>query len=400
MKYHSSVRRCALLLVAGTALQFIMGDLNPSFLAYPWGVILAVNYLYVLIMLHVFADKWKWVKTMYNREACIVSLASVLVLTLIFGLVRQDDSIGGLVGLLGFSRMTSCWIFNLFLLHFMTVMGLLVIDELHHWRRHNKMALAFHTLFFVILVSVLFGSGDKERVRVVATVGHPVQGGMTKDNRAVTLPFSLLLKEFSMDEYAPRIYLVEQETLSKNFVEVEESGAEGVLGGWQIACVEVLEMAGRMSVDSAFVPMNHVGATSAVLVRATHAESGKTVEGWVSCGSHIFAGSTLQLPDGKLLVMPRREPKKYLSRVEVADMDGREDLEISVNHPADVGAWKIYQVGYDNERGRWSTTSVLECVKDGWYAVIHVALWLILASGIAMFVFGWKIRSKGKEDKR
>lgn len=392
--YRHAYKRCALLLVAGTALQLSVGDLNPSFLAYPWGVILAVNYLYLLVMMYFFADKWTWVKTLYDRPACISSLASLLVLTLVFGLVRQDDATGGLVGALGFSRMTSSWIFNLFLVYFMTVIGLMVIDDVYHWKKRPKVSLAFHVLFFVILVSAIFGSGDKVRVRVVTTVGRPVQGGFTQDNQAVTLPFSLLLKEFTMDEYPPRLYLVEEGKLSKAFVEVGESGAEGRLGAWQVRCEEYLEMAGRMSPDSAFRAMNHVGATSAARVRAVHAESGKSVEGWVSCGSHIFAGSTLTLPDGNLVVMPKREPKKYLSRVEAADMDGRRDLEIRVNHPATVGAWKIYQVGYDNDRGRWSTTSVLECVRDGWYAAIHVALWLVLAAGAGMFVFGWKNKDK------
>ena len=150
--YRHAYKRCALLLVAGTALQLSVGDLNPSFLAYPWGVILAVNYLYLLVMMYFFADKWTWVKTLYDRPACISSLASLLVLTLVFGLVRQDDATGGLVGALGFSRMTSSWIFNLFLVYFMTVIGLMVIDDVYHWKKRPKVSLAFHVLFFVILV--------------------------------------------------------------------------------------------------------------------------------------------------------------------------------------------------------------------------------------------------------
>jgi hypothetical protein len=30
-------------------------------LRYPWGLILAVNYLYLLILLHFQRDKWRWV---------------------------------------------------------------------------------------------------------------------------------------------------------------------------------------------------------------------------------------------------------------------------------------------------------------------------------------------------
>jgi hypothetical protein len=101
--------------------------------------------------------------------------------------------------------------------------------------------------------------------------------------------------------------------------------------------------------------------------------------------------------DGKEVVMPRREVKKFLSRVEVENEDGTKEIEVLVNHPARIGAWKIYQSGYDSARGKQSTISILECVKDGWYPMIHVAMWMILAGGVMMFVLGFK---KKGEDKK
>jgi hypothetical protein len=115
------------------------------------------------------------------------------------------------------------------------------------------------------------------------------------------------------------------------------------------------------------------------------------------CGSHIFAGSTLALPDGGELVMPRREVKKYLSAVEVQDKEGKRSYDIAVNHPASFGPWKIYQYSYDASRGKWSTTSVLECVKDGWYVAVQTGMWLILAGGVMMCVRGWSNRKRRKE---
>jgi cytochrome c biogenesis protein ResB len=98
--------------------------------------------------------------------------------------------------------------------------------------------------------------------------------------------------------------------------------------------------------------------------------------------------------------MPRRDAKRYLSRVDVEQMSGeRERFDIEVNHPARIGAWRIYQVGYDTARGRWSSVSVLECVKDGWYSAIHIALWLMLSAGVVMFVTagGRSLSRKGGE---
>lgn len=390
------IGRCALLFVAGTALQFLLGDVDPSFLAYPWSVVLAVNYLYILILLYAKSDRMKFVRRLYDRPAYLVSLASMLVLTLLFGLIRQDGSMEGGFGWLGFTRMNSSWIFVLFLLHFMTVVGLKAIEDVHHWRKRKLPAVVMHVSFFIILASAIFGSGEKIRLRVSAQQGYPVSVGITRDGRQVELPFTIRLKDFSLDEYPSRIHVLSQQGLSEEYVVMEGQGSQGHLGTWGIKCLEYLEMAGRLSEDSAYVAMDHVGATTAIYIKV-YAEDGKDVaEGWISCGSFLFGGSTLPLPDGTELVMPRREVKKYLSEVEVWEGEEKSVFDIAVNQPADLGAWKIYQSGYDSERGRWSTASILECVKDGWYPAIHIAMWMILLGGVMMFMGR---HGKRKEDK-
>ena len=97
--------------------------------------------------------------------------------------------------------------------------------------------------------------------------------------------------------------------------------------------------------------------------------------------------------------MPRREVKKYLSELDVWEGEEKRSFELSVNQPATIGSWKIYQSGYDSDRGRWSTLSVLECVKDAWYMPVYVALWLMLAAGAWMLFHGWTLRRKRQEDK-
>ena len=37
---------------------------------------------------------------------------------------------------------------------------------------------------------------------------------------------------------------------------------------------------------------------------------------------------------------------------------------------------------------------VLECIKDGWYPLIRTALWLIIASGVAMALTAGRSRRK------
>ncbi len=396
-KIKQQIGRCALLFVAGTALHFLVGDVDVSLLGYPWVLVIAINYLYFLILFYTKSDSVKFFRSLYDRPAMITSLASMLVLTLLFGLIRQDGSTEGLWGMLGFTRMASSWIFVLFLLYFMTVIGLKAIEDIHRWKQRKLPAVVMHVSFFALLASAVFGSGEKVRVHVTALQGRSVNVGVTKEGKQVELPFVLKLNRFSLDEYAPRIYVYDGKNLSKEYVVMEDAQSQGRLGAWRVESLEYLEMAGRVSEDSGYKAMNHVGATTAIYIKV-YGEGGDVVkEGWVSCGSFLFPGSTLSLPDGSELVMPRREIKKYLSEIEVWEGEGKQVFDIAVNHPATVGPWKIYQSGYDSDRGRWSATSVLECVKDSCYPVTHIAMWMILVGCVMMFVVGPKGK---KEDKR
>lgn len=291
-RYRQMIARCVWLFVAGTALQLIIGRVDASFLSYPWTICVAINYLYILILLYAKSDSVKFVRRLYDRPAYLVSLASMLLLTLLFGLIRQDGSTEGWWGIFGFTRMSSSWIFVLFLLHFTTAIGLKAIDDVHHWKQRKLPVVMMHVSFFVILASAVLGSGEKVRVRVMAHPDHPVSVGITEDRKMMELPFTLTLKEFSLEEY------------------------------------------------------------------------------------------------------PSGEIKTYLSRVVIDDEDGMRKVDIRVNHPARIGSWRIYQSAYDYAQGKW--ISILECVKDGWYPMIQLAMWLILAGGVWMMFE----RNRKKEDKR
>ena len=404
--YKRAFVRCALLFVVGAALQLAFGDFDNKFLRYPWGLIFAINYLYLLLLIYVQSAKWNWLKQLYDGYASVSSLASLIVLTIIFGFTRQDPSTQGVVGVLGFSRMTSSWIFIIFLFYFVTTLGITTMRDLHHWRKMRMATLLSHVAVFVALAAAMFGSADKERVTVSLSLDRMTYVSETRDGEQTELPFALTLKEFKMEEYPAKLYVLDTktETSSEEFLLVEHEGIVANIGGWDLKVKQSLEMGARMPDSEEFREMHHVGAVPAVKVEARNEVTGERYEGWVSCGSHIFEPAYLWLGERYAVAMPRREAKRYLSRIEIMDSEGeswRENIE--VNKPARVGSWRIYQVGYDTQRGRWSTSSVVECVRDGWWGVVRVALWLILAASLVMFLTAGGrslAEKKNKEEKR
>jgi hypothetical protein len=56
-----------------------------------------------------------------------------------------------------------------------------------------------------------------------------------------------------------------------------------------------------------------------------------------------------------------------------------------VNKPLNVMGWKIYQLDYDKEKGRWSELSVFQLVRDPWLPAVYVGLFMMSAGAVFMF---------------
>ena len=148
------------------------------------------------------------------------------------------------------------------------------------------------------------------------------------------------------------------------------------------------EAAPQMSRDTTnYLPRHSSGAVCAVNITATSSDGRQKKTGWVTCGSYHFPYQVLSL-DGKVCIaMPEREPQRYVSTVEVMTKAGLHTLKkIEVNHPLNIEGWKIYQLSYDTQMGKWSETSVLELVYDPWLPFVYIGLGMMMLGAVCMFL--------------
>lgn len=193
---------------------------------------------------------------------------------------------------------------------------------------------------------------------------------------------------------------------------IDSTFTTGDLNGWTVSIVKRLdnaapavlasmagnmprEMMGQLKMDSlgmainkgGFVPFEGRGAQCALLVKAT--KDGKEKTGWVTCGSYLFPYQGLALPDGTTIAMPTREPERYASLVDIYTKSGKNiQTTIEVNKPFTIEGWKVYQLSYNEQMGKWSTLSIFECVSDPWLPVVYVGIFLLLAGAILMIFVG------------
>ena len=178
---------------------------------------------------------------------------------------------------------------------------------------------------------------------------------------------------------------------------LEDGIKTGELFGWNIEILEKIELAASVPGQDTvkYVNWPSTGATYAANVRAVSADGKKVACGWVSCGSFLFPYQALRLDSMCSIVMPDREPRRYSSDVIIYTKRGTKCNEtIEVNKPAKVEGWNIYQLSYDETKGRWSDISVFELVSDPWLPFVYIGIIMMMLGAVCMFITAQKNNNK------
>ena len=108
---------------------------------------------------------------------------------------------------------------------------------------------------------------------------------------------------------------------------------------------------------------------------------GMAVEPGIGIELHDFIMEEFPLQPGAKM----RMPKRFASDVTVYTGDGQATpAVIEVNKPLKINGWKIYQYGYDDERGVESEISIFSLVRDPWLPLVYTGIFMMLAGALAL----------------
>lgn len=261
-----------------------------------------------------------------------------------------------------------------------------------------------HLGLFVAVVAAVLGNADLQRLKMTTVVGKAEWRAYNEAGQQSELPLAIELQHFTIDEYPPKLMLIDNGTgkvLPEGKPEHLLLGSgeqEGQLADWRIRVVRQMAESARVATEDTvkFVAFHSIGATYAVYIEADNRLTGVRREGWVSCGSFLFPYKALRLDEQVSLVMPEREPQRFASDVKLYTQSGRKlEAVIEVNRPLTVEGWKVYQLSYDESKGKWSDISVFELVRDPWLPLVYIGIWMLIAGAVWMFVTA----SKRKEEQ-
>lgn len=400
--YKEGFSICGGLFLVGTLLQITLGAVNLDHLAYPVNLIIGAVYILVLTGASLSSRKVYLFRWMSGYQAAITAMIAVVVMTIIMGLTLQVNAkvrVTGIDAWFGFSHMISAWSFALVLAWFISLLGMVIARRARYFRLKDIPFTLNHLGLFLALTGAILGSADMQRLKMQTSIGKAEWRARDENQGTRELPLAIELHDFTIDEYPPKLMLIDNETgkvipggKAENIL-VEDSVTSGNLQDWHVTITRRIPSAARVATEDTvkYVEFHSMGATYALYARAGNRATGEQREGWVSCGSFLFPYKAIRLNDRVSLVMPDREPRRFASRVTVYTESGRKDTAtIEVNKPFQVEGWKIYQLSYDESKGKWSDTSIFELVRDPWLPVVYTGIWMMIAGAACMFAISGK----------
>ncbi|KGI61393.1 cytochrome c biogenesis protein ResB [Prevotella sp. S7 MS 2] len=398
------------LLLTGVLLQLTIGGIDWALMAWPVNIFLVAIILMSIGVGYALRGRIYALRFMITPQAAVPAVAFAALLTVIMGLVKQLPPDHAPTDPLGFSRMLSSWPFILTYLWATLIVGLATVHQLIHFRRRALPAIISHLGLFLVVVCGTLGSADMQRLKMYCMEGQPEWRAFDSHGTMHELPLALQLNRFSIDEYPPKLVIVDNKNnmpLSKKpqTLLIDDKFQGGTLGSWSIKVTQRFDEAAPRMVPSkdphkapqyTYKEWKSSGAECALHVEAVQSKTGRKVEGWVTGGSYMYPAEVLRLNKHVSLATPPREPQRFASEVEVFTKQGKHlATTIEVNKPFSVAGWKIYQLSYDEQMGKWSNMSIFELVTDPWLPMVYIGIFLMLAGAILMFVFA----QRRKEEK-
>lgn len=397
-KYKEGVMIGIGLLVTGFLLQAIVGKIEWDWIAFPVNIIVLLSFLILLGVMHAFRKKVYLFSWFSHYTAAVSSLCWVVGMTVLMGLIKQipsHHSIEGIESLLGFSQMLSSWPFVLLYIWVTTVLGLTILRVGFSFRWRKIPFLLNHIGLFVALVAATLGNADMQRLRMTTSLGNAEWRAQDETTQEIVeLPLAIELRDFTIDEYPPKLMLIDNAT-GKVLPEgtpvhllLEEGVEKGSLQDWELTITQSIPEAASVATEDTlkFTAFHSMGSTYAVYLKAVNPKTKEEKEGWVSCGSFMFPYKALKLNDQMSLVMPEREPQRFASDVILYTESGaQKEGTIEVNKPFELEGWKIYQLSYDETKGRWSNVSIFELVRDPWLPYVYIGIGMMILGAICLF---------------
>ena len=399
--YKESILVGISLLLIGLALQVLIGNEVNIELHWPFNFIVFSVHIILCIFSFVFFKGTTIIRWITRVPASMVAIVMVLFLTMLIGTIPQTlENKNAFIALFGLNKITQTWYFLLVIFFFSTCLLMVSIKRISLGLLSNLGFLVNHLGLYIALNAGVFGSGDLIRYTMELKENKIAWVANDADNKAVVMPIAVVLEDFVMDEFAPKLAIINHKgdlltKKGKNLFMVKKGLKVELENNYTVKVVDYIPEAVKF--NDSYRSVNQEGATPAVYVKVANSKTGFKAAGWLASGTFLYDQQHLGLEKHHFLVLTKPEPKKFSSKIKIFTVDKEEySTVLEVNKPYEVMGWKLYQLSYDERFGKYSTTSTIELVKDPWLPVVYLGVFMMIAGAIYLFFIG-NIKSKNND---
>lgn len=395
--YKESLIILLLIIGFGIVLEILSRGHHVKPIAMPYNILMGTAYVIFMLFFYIRFRKSAFLQWAAGIPAAISALSLLALMVLLLGLLPQNVAYNTyIVNLAGLNHVKTSWLFLVVQLFFITILFFVVLRRLFPLNIRNIAFFLNHCGILLIMIGAIVGAGDIKTLNInLLKEGSESNIGVSEQGNIEKLPFSLQLLDFYMEEYNPRLGIIDAHT--HQLKDYHNKSMPQVIKGlrtdyypWKIEVKDYLPQA--VWLDSAVIRSDEAGNTQAASILAINPVKRDTVKGWLLAGSYAQISRYLALDKNSLITLTRPEPKKYRSTVVVRrDSTQMDTITLEINKPYTLGSWKIYQTGYDLSKGKWSSLSILQVVRDPWMPVVYTGFLMTLAGAISLF---WIVRKR------
>lgn len=302
--------------------QWVMGPIPAGGFTHPISTVVLGALIIATLLIGILSkkkgSKLPFVRFIVSPAATITSLVAFLLLLTIMGFSKQidprmADGLGGLFHTAGWSAMVHSHPFNTIYIYLLLVLGSVTIRRLLAFK-FSVRELGFmlnHLGLYGFLFFALVSGSNMQRYTMALTQDEVEWRGTNQATHAVEeLPIALELKHFTLEEYPPKLMLLNTETGQvlpeslPDMINIEEVPTTGLLNGWEVSVEELLPLGAPLVRDSTIVFSQFASSGGAPAAHITAHKGGETYNGWVSCGSFLFPHRALSLDETTCIIMP------------------------------------------------------------------------------------------------
>ena len=197
------------LIIVGLILQLSVGPVGWDAFRWPVNGIVLAGFLALIAIIFLLRKKVSVFQFIGTYNAAIPALVYTVLLTIMMGLTRQEDSslAHPSEASTWLNHMLSFWPFVLIYVYIGVILGLTSLRQLQSWAAAKcsmfnvQSSMISHLGLFLAMTTATLGNADMQRLKMITVKGQPEWRALTQEQQIVKMPVTIELKEFIMETY-------------------------------------------------------------------------------------------------------------------------------------------------------------------------------------------------------